>query len=191
MTESLLISILVFMIISSVVALFTDELISAIIAIGALGFGGSIAYLIMGAPDLAITQIVVEVVSLVLLIRVTIGVGLRLTAGCCSKTRTAVAGAVVLLTSFVFAFSLRLFPAFGDAVMGRVQYAPSIFYIEYGLHSTGASNLVTAILLDFRAYDTLGEATVIFTAVLGGIALLRKRGRNISAGDEVSRGDTA
>jgi multisubunit Na+/H+ antiporter MnhB subunit len=41
---------------------------------------------------------------------------------------------------------------------------------------TGAHNRVTAVLLDFRAYDTLGEATVIFTAILGCYALLRTRG---------------
>ncbi|MHC5035303.1 MAG: hydrogen gas-evolving membrane-bound hydrogenase subunit E [Planctomycetota bacterium] len=42
---------------------------------------------------------------------------------------------------------------------------------------TGATNLVTAVLLDFRAYDTLGEATVIFAAILGCYALLRTQGR--------------
>jgi multisubunit Na+/H+ antiporter MnhB subunit len=42
---------------------------------------------------------------------------------------------------------------------------------------TGASNRVTAVVLDFRGYDTLGEATVLFTAVAGVLAVLRKVGR--------------
>ncbi len=177
MTESLLALILVFAIIAASVALYTDELLSAVIAVGAVGFSGSIAYLLLGAPDLAITQIVVEVVSLVLLIRVTIGVGLRLTSGPSSRKRITAAGAALLAVFALFLISLKTFAAFGTPVMERIQGAPSVFYIERGLELTGAANLVTGVLLDFRAYDTLGEATVIFTAVLGGLILLRRKGR--------------
>ena len=42
---------------------------------------------------------------------------------------------------------------------------------------TGASNTIGAILLDYRAYDTLGEATVIFVSIIGAYAVLRKVGR--------------
>jgi multisubunit Na+/H+ antiporter MnhB subunit len=47
-------------------------------------------------------------------------------------------------------------------------------YLVSGPERTGATNIVTAILLDFRAYDTLGEATVILAAVLGVLVVLRK-----------------
>jgi len=50
-------------------------------------------------------------------------------------------------------------------------------YIKDGLLKTGAVNLVSSIILDFRAYDTLGEATVLFTAVIGVLAVMRKVGR--------------
>ena len=49
--------------------------------------------------------------------------------------------------------------------------------MEQTVDETGAVNAVTAVLLDFRAYDTLGEATVIFVSVLGAYALLRQIGR--------------
>ena len=42
--------------------------------------------------------------------------------------------------------------------------------LEVGLEQTGAANYVMAVLLDFRAYDTLGEATVLFCAILGALA---------------------
>lgn len=184
MTELFLIAMLVFMIVSAVVAIFTDELLSAVIALGAVGFGSSIAFLLLGAPDLAITQIVVEVVALVLLIKVTIGVGLRLSSGRCRNVELAGYGFFILLIFILFIFSLQNFPPFGVPVMDRVMGAPSVFYIENGLNLTGAANLVTAVLLDFRAYDTLGEATVILTAVLGGLILLRKRGKSISCKDK-------
>lgn len=61
--------------------------------------------------------------------------------------------------------------------MARVSDAPSRIYLSEGLQRTGAANLVTSILLDFRAYDTLGEATVLFCSILGAITVLRRRPR--------------
>ena len=54
---------------------------------------------------------------------------------------------------------------------------PSKTYVREGMERTGAANIVTAILLDFRAYDTLGEATVLFCAILGALAILRQKAR--------------
>jgi multisubunit Na+/H+ antiporter MnhB subunit len=50
-------------------------------------------------------------------------------------------------------------------------------YIEQGVAKTGATNIIAAIILDFRAYDTLGEATILFTAVIGVLAVMRRIGR--------------
>jgi multisubunit Na+/H+ antiporter MnhB subunit len=50
-------------------------------------------------------------------------------------------------------------------------------YIALGLEKTGAANVVAAIILDFRGYDTLGEATVLFTAVVGVLTIMRRAGR--------------
>jgi len=49
--------------------------------------------------------------------------------------------------------------------------------LKESLSLTGATNAVNAVLLDFRGYDTLGEVIVLFTAVLGSIALLRRKHR--------------
>ena len=50
-------------------------------------------------------------------------------------------------------------------------------FVERGPAETGALNLVTAIYLGYRAYDTLGEATVLFTAVIGATVILRRQSR--------------
>ncbi len=63
-------------------------------------------------------------------------------------------------------------PEFGYPIM-RVADT----YLKEGLVKTGASNLVASVILDFRAYDTLGEATVLFTAVIGVLAIIRRIGR--------------
>jgi multicomponent Na+:H+ antiporter subunit B len=46
-------------------------------------------------------------------------------------------------------------------------------YIEHGLEETGAVNIVAAVILDYRAFDTLGEIVVLFTALITAFLLLR------------------
>jgi len=48
------------------------------------------------------------------------------------------------------------------------------YFIQHGQEQTGANNIVTSIVFDYRAFDTLGEATVLFTAVLGVGMMFRK-----------------
>ena len=50
-------------------------------------------------------------------------------------------------------------------------------YIEGAAERTGSANLVTGVIFDFRGYDTLGEATVLVTAVLGVLTILRIKGK--------------
>ncbi|MFC1809488.1 hydrogen gas-evolving membrane-bound hydrogenase subunit E, partial [Candidatus Omnitrophota bacterium] len=73
---------------------------------------------------------------------------------------------------FVAAQAIQELPEFGYPIM-RVAST----YLKEGLTKTGASNLVASVILDFRAYDTLGEATVLFTAVVGVLTIVRRVGR--------------
>jgi len=164
---------LIFMIIGSIIAIETKDLLSSVICVGAVGFGLSIAFLMLGAPDIAITQVVVEVLCLIILIRATVNRDLTdVTSG--REFFAMVVCAAILFVVFVFGVqALQNFPQFGHAVIDRVKDAPSNVYIQNSLKQTGASNVVSAVLLDYRAYDTLGEATVLFTAILGALAILR------------------
>jgi multisubunit Na+/H+ antiporter MnhB subunit len=51
------------------------------------------------------------------------------------------------------------------------------YIIENAQSETGANNAVTAVVFDYRGYDTLGEATILFAAVTGVVILFRKRKR--------------
>jgi multisubunit Na+/H+ antiporter MnhB subunit len=126
----------------------------------------------LGAPDIAITQVVVEILILVVLIRATI-----------TTDNTAIErhwDTFSFITSLIF-FGLFLvfawlavqeLPRFGEPLL-RV----SSDYLETGPEKSGATNIVTGILLDFRAYDTIGEATVLFTSIVGAFVILRRKGR--------------
>lgn len=164
--------ILLFMIFSAVAAVEIEDLLSSVIAVGAVGLGLSLAFLILKAPDLAITQLVVEILCLIILIRATINKDIPLIKSgrwLFNTVSTLLFIAVFLMFAY---FALKELPAFGYPVM-RVAKE----YIRTGLEKTGAANIVAAIILDFRGYDTLGEATVLFTAVMGVLAIVRKKGR--------------
>jgi multicomponent Na+:H+ antiporter subunit B len=167
-------TLLVFMVIGSIVAIETRNLLSAVISVSAVGFALSVAFLFLGAPDIAITQLVVEILVLVILIRGTIL--LDNTAVELHRDTLAVIVSLIffgLILGFgAMIFGSRGFPEFGEPLM-RV----SRVYVMRGLPETHAANIVTAIILDFRAYDTLGETTVLFASILGALAILRKDGK--------------
>jgi len=163
---------LLFMIFAAIAAVEIEDLLSSVIAVGAVGLGLSLAFLILKAPDLAITQLVVEILCLIILIRATINKDLALVRDGRWLFNTF---SVLLFIAFFLLFSyfaLKELPPFGQPIM-RVAKE----YIEQGLNKTGATNIVASIILDFRGYDTLGEATILFTAVMGVLAVMRRVGR--------------
>lgn len=164
---------LIFMIIGAIVAVQIRSLLSSVVAVGVVGFALCVVFFFLRAPDVAITQLIVEIIVLVILIRAT-GIKKDVTEIIGGRREFFVLGTtVVFVIGFaIFAFwGLRSLPEFGKPLMSvsKDYLAP--------IMKSGAVNRVTSVLLDFRAYDTLGEATVLFTAVIGAIAILRKKGR--------------
>ena len=166
------------MIIGAIIAIETTELLSSVVCVGAVGFILSIAFLLLGAPDIAITQLVVEILVLIILIRATINRDLTSVSGDREFFGIAVTLAIVLVVAIVGINVFSNFPRLGDSVMDRMKdAAPSTAYLKEGVAKTGARNIVTAVHLDFRAFDTLGEVSVLFCAILGALAILRRTAR--------------
>jgi multicomponent Na+:H+ antiporter subunit B len=186
----IIVILLFLMIIGALVAIETSNLLGSVISVGAVGFLLSIAFLLLGAPDIAITQIVVEILCLVILIRATISRDLTTISGDRELFGLIATVAMVLALAMLSVKVFQEFPAFGVSVMDRIPDAPSRFYLEQGLDKTGAANIVAAIILDFRAYDTLGEATILFCAILGALTILRRKARKKLA-EEDSEADAA
>lgn len=163
---------LLFMILAAVTAIEVRDLLSSVVAVGAVGFALCLAFLILKAPDLAITQLVVEILCLIILIRATIKKDLPLVIeGRWVFNTVSTLIFIVVFLSFAY-IALKELPRFGEPLMRIVAK-----YLNEGTKGTGAVNLVAAVILDFRAYDTLGEATVLFTSVIGIMAILRRPGR--------------
>jgi len=173
----LVVILLLMMIVGALVAVETSNLLSSIIGVGAVGALVSIVFLLLGAPDIAITQIVVEVLVLVILIRATISRDLTTISGDREMFGMIATLVMVLVLAALGVRMFAEFPRFGAAVMDRISDAPSKTYLRDGLDKTGAPNIVASIVLDFRAYDTLGEATVLFCSILGALTILRRKAR--------------
>lgn len=92
---------------------------------------------------------------------------------------------VALATGAVLVWGTLVLPPFGtpDAVIHK-HVAPR--YIADTIKDTNVPNVVTSVLADYRGYDTLGETTVIFTAGIGVMLLLRRARRRRSADGETT-----
>jgi multicomponent Na+:H+ antiporter subunit A len=140
--------------------------LAAVAAVGMVGYGLAVIYLLYGAPDLAMIQFGIETLTVILLVLVIyrfprftrltspparlFDVLLALAGGCLMTIL------VLLVTSY---------PA-------TLQLTP--FFAENSLTLAKGRNVVNVILVDFRALDTLGEITVLSTAALGVYALIRQ-----------------
>jgi len=173
---AVLYAVLIFMLLAAITAVETRDLLSSVLCLGAVGFGLALADLLVGAPDLALTQVVVEIFAVVLLIRTVVAREDTTREFIRDTPHVAFMGGVITAIVLGAYVCFQQLPAFGDPPMVMGQS-----YMRAAEHA-GATNAVTAVLLDFRAYDTLGEATVIFAAILGCYALLRTRGKK--NGDE-------
>jgi multicomponent K+:H+ antiporter subunit A len=142
----------------------------------------SLAFLRFSAPDLALTQLSVEVVTIVLLLLSLRFIPGEAPAEAPRRRRAfdaAVAGAAGLGVG-----------ALAYAMMTRPFETISWWFTANAVEGGGGTNVVNVILVDFRGFDTLGEVTVLAVAALGSHALLeglRLRPHALSAETEADR----
>ncbi|HUS46950.1 MAG TPA: hydrogen gas-evolving membrane-bound hydrogenase subunit E [Phycisphaerae bacterium] len=207
--ELFIVALIGFMLLAALIAVEARDLLSSVICVGAAGFALSVIDLLVGAPDLAITQVVVEVVALVLLIRMVVTRSDTSVTAPRDALRTGLvllAGGVILAAAFFAVGGVQragTMPPFGEPVLAHAKgdkVPPGVSQQYLGdpdeldkvsagtrtaddpnglgaAYETGTANAVMAILLDYRAYDTLGEATIIFVSILGAYVILRPKGR--------------
>ncbi len=167
--------ILILMILGAIFAIHAKDLLSAVISCSIVGYGLVICFLLLNAPDLAIVQIVVETITLVIMVAVVLD---------CTREEPFtkpdpqgyinIAAAVIIVVAIFFFLkgATGSLDKFGEGTLRMAKY-----YIEGATEKTGSANLVTGVVFDFRGYDTLGEATVLVTAVIGVLTILRIKGK--------------
>jgi multicomponent Na+:H+ antiporter subunit A len=135
-----------------------------VMALSFIGYGVALLYAFYGAPDLAITQVLVETLTLVLLLLLIYKLPkFTLKSSPYQKMRDAV---IAITAGIGMAFMIN------HALTQESYPAISQWFSENSLLAKGR-NVVNVIIVDFRALDTLGEITVLVLAALGVTALLK------------------
>ena len=80
----------------------------------------------------------------------------------------------LIMTTALLAYATVDMPDFGDPSSPASTHVSPV-YIQEAYEKTATPNIVTAVLADYRSYDTLGETTVIFTAGIACMLLLRRK----------------
>jgi len=80
----------------------------------------------------------------------------------------------LIMTTALLAYATLDMPDFGDPSSPASTHVSPV-YIQEAYKKTATPNIVTAVLADYRSYDTLGETTVIFTAGVACMMLLRRK----------------
>jgi multicomponent K+:H+ antiporter subunit A len=149
--------------------------LATLVLVGGTGIVTSITFLWLSAPDLALTQLMVETVTTVLVL-----LGLRwLPIRTVPKGRSPVAPAAIRLRRardllLALAGGLGLAGATYVVLTGPLPDTISGFYVLRALPEGGGANVVNVLLVDFRGFDTMGEITVLGAVALTVYALLRR-----------------
>jgi multicomponent Na+:H+ antiporter subunit A len=148
-------------------ALLSRSRMAAIASLGVIGFSIALIFILYGAPDLAMTQMVIETLTVILLVLAFYHLPRF------SPRSSKPARARDLIVAGLFG----LFTGAMTFAAGVGEIAPPIswFFSESSWTSAYGKNVVNVILVDFRALDTLGEITVLTVAALGAMALLKLR----------------
>ncbi len=143
--------------------------ITMLIFMGLIGYGSTMLYLQFRAPDLALTQLLIETVTIILFLS-----GFRFLPRMRSYSRPpSLAGLDAIIGLGVGLTIATLLLSVQSPVFDRI----SDFYLMNSKTLAGGDNVVNVILVDFRGFDTMGEISVLAVVAVSIYALLRLRAR--------------
>ncbi len=142
----------------------SDSRLAATVFLGGVGIAVTVQLFALGAPDVGLTQLMVEVLTVIFIMLVLRGLPKRFGHLKHSRRR----GPMVLAVALGLAAGGATWLLTGR----RDPSVPAEYYISEGAEETGGDNLVNVILVEFRALDTLGELTVLGFAAVAIIAVL-------------------
>lgn len=156
---------------------FHHERIKAVLISGAIGLVVTMVFICFSAPDLALTQITVDVVTTVLLL-MSLSLLPQLTPYESSVSRRWRDALIAIGGGLGIAWITWL-------ILTRDHNSISWFFMQQSIPLGGGTNVVNVILVDFRGFDTFGEITVLGIAGIGALCLMdgmRTHGTTITQG---------
>lgn len=171
-------SILFFLVCISVAIIRSRNLLTAAVLLSVFSMLMALEYLVLGAPDVAITEASVGAgISTVLLL---LGIFLVGEKEKRRKNKNLLSFILIVSVTGALLYASGQLPIFGASDTPAQTHVAS-YYITNSIRDTGVLNVVTSVLASYRGYDTFGEVIVIFTAgiavlmLLGRVAVAKKR----------------
>jgi multicomponent Na+:H+ antiporter subunit A len=158
-----------FILLASIVVITARRRLAAIGGLGGVGAGVALIFLIFGAPDIALTQLLVETLTVVIVSMVLLRLPAIDSARIRSRSRKIFNAGLSLCAGLLITTFL----------MGMMQVpldrSLTGFFEANSYIAAHGRNIVNVILVDFRSLDTLGEIFVVVLAAWAGVALLSNR----------------
>lgn len=143
---------------------FHHERIKAVLISGAVGLVVTMVFITLSAPDLALTQITVDVVTTVLLL-MSLSLLPQLTPYESSRSRRWRDASLAIAGGLGIGWITWM-------ILTRDHNSISWFFMQQSIPLGGGSNVVNVILVDFRGFDTFGEIIVLGIAAIGALCLM-------------------
>lgn len=153
---------------STLVMLLSKQRLMAIGGLAGVGAGTAMIFLVFGAPDIALTQLLVETLTLIIVSLVLLRLPPLEEAEKRRPHRRLMDAALAICAGGVLTALLL------GVLQLPLDRTLTAFYETQSYLSAHGRNIVNVILVDFRALDTFGEITVVVLAAWAGVALIRK-----------------
>ncbi|NIB98998.1 DUF4040 domain-containing protein [Halobacterium sp. R2-5] len=154
------------------------DVLGAIIAFATYSLAIAVVWVVLQAPDVALTEAAVGAGVTTVLFLLTIAKTVRPSGDrVLERLHWPALGVSVLLVA-VLATTLGALPAVGDPNSTVITSEVTQYYLANAYEEAGVQNAVTAVLASYRGFDTLGEAVVVYSA---GVGLLVVLGREVFA----------
>ncbi len=155
-----------------ITVVITRSRLLAVCGLGVIGAGIAMIFLSFGAPDVALTQLLVETLTVIIVSIILLRLprlGLKPTRPRPKRILDAIlaTGAGVLVTTLAL-----------TVISNDLDRSVTVFFEQNSYLAAHGRNIVNVILVDFRSMDTLGEVIVVAAAGLAGYALILKRQGN-------------
>jgi multicomponent Na+:H+ antiporter subunit A len=159
------VAVAVLIVIAALAATRARRRFRAVFLLGVTGYGVALLFLLHGAPDLALTQVLVETVSIVVFVLV-----LRRLSGRFPDNPTVLTRRLRAMLGAATAVVIAGVALTATAVRVRTPSAEGL--VESSVEFGGGDNIVNVILVDVRAWDTMGELSVVLAAATGVASLV-------------------
>jgi multicomponent Na+:H+ antiporter subunit B len=167
------IPLLILLVVTAAGAILVKDLISSVFILGSYSFALALVWALLGAVDVAFVEAVVGAGLATVFFLLTL---FRTTEKDTVIRRLPVPWAAIVglpLLGLLLLYGAGDLPAFGDPGSPASTYISPV-YLESSVAQTRTPNVVTAVLMDYRSFDTFIETIVIFTAGIACALILRK-----------------